>query len=111
MTGGAWAVEVTDAAYSDLWEAASYMRDVLRSPKAAKDFVLSFEARVDDLRTFPEGRPLVRDYELAQKGYRWSPIGSFMLFYTVDRDGRKVVVERVLYGARDWKSLLTEDDE
>lgn len=111
MTDGAWAVEVTDAAYGDLWEAASYTRDVLRSSKAAKDFVLSFEARVDDLRTFPEGRPLVRDYELAQKGYRWSPVGSFMLFYAVDRDGRKVVVERVLYGARDWKSLLTENDE
>lgn len=37
MTGGEWSVEVTDTAYGDLWEAASYMRDILRSPKAAKD--------------------------------------------------------------------------
>lgn len=56
--------------YGDLWEVASCMRDVPRSPKAAKDSVLSLEARVDDLRTLPEGRPLVRGYGLSQKGYR-----------------------------------------
>lgn len=101
-----WAVDVTDTAYDDLREAAAYMRDVLGSSGAAADFVAEFESRVESLETFPEGRPLVRDYELARRGYRWCPVGNFMMFYTVDREGLRVVVERVLYGARDWKSLL-----
>lgn len=107
MTGGAeWAVEVTDSAYEDLREAAAYMRDALGSSKAAADFIAAFEDQVKALETFPEGRPLVRDYELAKRGYRWCPAGNFMMFYTVSRENLRVVVERVLYGARDWKSLL-----
>lgn len=101
-----WSVEVTDAAYGDLREAAAYMCDALGSLKAAVDFVEAFEAQVEALETFPEGRALVRDYELARKGYRWCPVGNFMMFYTIDRERLRVVVERVLYGARDWKSLV-----
>lgn len=48
----------------------------------------------------------MRDYELARKGYRWCPVGNFMVFYTTDRERLRVVIERVLYGARDWKSLV-----
>lgn len=101
-----WSVEVTETAYEDLREAAAYMRDALGSPKAATDFVAAFEAQVEALETFLEGRALVRDYELARKGYRWCPVGNFMVFYTTDRERLRVVIERVLYGARDWKSLV-----
>lgn len=101
-----WSVEVTNSAYEDLREAAAYMRDALKSPKAAADFVAAFEAQIKALETFPEERALVHDYELAKKGYRWCPVGHFMMFYTTDRECLRVVVERVLYGARDWKSLV-----
>ena len=75
-------------------------------PTAAADFIDAFEAQLEALEAFPEGRALVADYELARKGYRWCPVGNFMLFYTVDADTGMVYVERLLYGARDWKSLL-----
>ena len=101
-----WTVDVTNSAYADLREAALYMHDVLGSPKAAGDFVTAFESQVEALRTFPEGRPPVRDYELAKRGYRWCPLGNFMMFYTVDRKRLRVTVERVLYGTQDWKSLV-----
>ena len=101
-----WTVSVTDSAYEDLREAALYMRDALKSPKAAVSFVKAFENQVEALETFPEGRPLVQDYELAKRGYRWCPVGNFMLFYTVNQEKLEVMVERVLYGAQDWKSLV-----
>ncbi len=104
-----WEVRVTDAAYQDLREAAAYMRDALGSPKAARDFVGEFESRVSLLETFPEGRPLVADFDLARKGYRWCPVGNFMLFYTADRESLTVMVERLLYGARDWKSIVGDE--
>ena len=101
-----WEVCVTSAAYEDVREAAVYMRDSLQSPAAATGFIDTFEAQLEALETFPEGRALVADYELARKGYRWCPVGNFMLFYTVDVDAGTVYVERLLYGSRDWKSLL-----
>lgn len=106
MTDGAWDVQVTRLAHADVREAACYMRDALLSPKAARDFVETFAAQVDALRTFSEARPLVHDYELARRGYRWCPVGNFMLFFTVDASAHAVMIERVLYGARDWKSLV-----
>jgi toxin ParE1/3/4 len=101
-----WSVDVTNTAYEDLREAAAYMRDSLKSPGAAADFVAAFEAQVEALKTFPEGRPPARDHELARKGYRWCPVGKFMVFYTTDRATLRVIIERVLYGSRDWKSLV-----
>ena len=65
-----------------------------------------FETQLEASETFPEGRALVADYELARKGYRWCPVGNFMLLYTADADTGTVYVERLLYGVRDWKSLL-----
>lgn len=103
---GSFEVVVTESAFSDLREALTYMRTVLGSPKAARDFLDSFEAQVVALETFPEGRPLVHDYELSRMGYRWCPIGNFMLFFRVSKEARRVTVDRLLYGARDWRSLL-----
>lgn len=74
------------------------MRDTPLSPKAAKTFIDAFEEAVGDLSTFPEGKPLASDFDLAKRGYRWIPVGKFMLFCTTDRDAHTVVVERLLYG-------------
>ncbi len=82
------------------------MRDALLPPSAAKTFIDAFEEAVGDLSTFPEGRPLVSDFDLARRGYRWIPVGKFMLFYTTDRGAHTVVVERLLYGPRDWAKML-----
>ncbi len=106
MSSDVWEVRVTQTAYEDLREAATYMRDRLCTPKSASMFIDAFESTVANLSTFPEGRPPVSDYALAKQGYRWTPVGDFMLFYTVQRDTRTVMVERLLYGSRDWKSLL-----
>ena len=83
------------------------MRDALLPPSAAKTFIDAFEEAIGDLSTFPEGRPLVSDFDLAKRGYRWVPVEKFMLFYTTNRDTHTVVVvERLLYGPRDWAKML-----
>ena len=106
MPASEWNVLVTEIAYQDLREAAAYVRDTLLSTKAAKTFIDAFEEAVGDLSTLLEGRPLVSDFDLAKRGYRWIPVGKFMLFYTTDRDAHTVVVERLLYGPRDWAKML-----
>ena len=82
------------------------MRDTLLSSKVAKTFINAFEEAAGDLSPFPEGRPLVSDFDLAKRGYRWVPVGKFMLFYATNRGTHTVVVERLLYGPRDWAKML-----
>lgn len=101
-----WEVEVTEAAYQDLRAAAAYVGETLLAPKAAGNLIAEFEKRAHSLGVFPEGRPLVSDFELARLGYRWAPVGNFMMFYRVDREKHAVTVDRFLYGARDWKGIV-----
>ena len=82
------------------------MRDALDSPKRRPTSSRPLRPRPGRSRTSPEGGVPVRDHELARKGCRWCLVGSFMAFYTADRERPRVVVERALYGARDWKSLV-----
>lgn len=105
-----WAVEITEIALDDMREAVMYMRDALKSSQAAECFLEPFFEVADSLKTYPERRPLVRDFELARRGYRWCSVGNFMLFFTADGEARHVVVERVLYGASDWKTLVDDGD-
>lgn len=102
----AWNVRFTDLAVQDVREAAAYMQDQLGAPRAALRFLDELEGKVDLLKSYPESCTRVRDYELYQKGYRWCAVGNFLMFFTTDLDDRLVTIERVLYGYRDWKSLL-----
>lgn len=101
-----WDVVVTEAALADVREAALYMQDQLASPAAASRFVDEFEKRVDDLAAMPEGRAPVSDFELARLGYRWCLVGKFMMFCRTFHETQTAIVDRVLYGSSDWKSLL-----
>ncbi|WP_130813101.1 type II toxin-antitoxin system RelE/ParE family toxin [Olsenella sp. Marseille-P4559] len=102
----AWRVRLTDMAVADIREAAAYMADQLANPMAADDFLDEVQAKVDMLKKSPESYARARDFDLAKAGYRWCPVGSFLMFFIADDTHHFVCVERVLFGARDWKSLL-----
>ncbi len=101
-----WNVQLTEAALSDIHEAIGYIRAQLGAPFAAEDFLDKVDAQVELLEKPPKSRPLVRDYGLAKAGYRWCAAGNFLMFFTLDEEMHCVYVERVLYGARDWRMLL-----
>lgn len=101
-----YSVKVTDAAERDLSDIAGYLQARLESPGAAASFLDGFERLVGDLETLPSVHPRVRDGFLAEAGYRWSPIGSYMAFFTIDEPDATVVVERVLHGTRNWKTIV-----
>jgi plasmid stabilization system protein ParE len=102
----AWRVRLADTAVADIREAAAYMSDQLMNPMAADSFLDEVQAKVDMLKKNPEAFSRVRDFDLAKAGYRWCSVGNFLMFFTADEAQHLVHIERVLFGARDWKSLL-----
>lgn len=103
---GCWEVRFSQTAVEDVREAAHYMQRQLGAPKAATAFLDQIEEKVSLLESLPESCPLVRDFELSRVGYRWCSVGSFLMFFTTNDSSHTVNIERILYGARDWKSLL-----
>lgn len=101
-----WHVVMTETALSDVEEAAWYMRRRLGSPKAACSFVRKVQGKVDLLSKLPLSCPSVTDGALAKVGYRWCAVGNYLMFFTIAEDTQTVCVERVLYGASDWESVL-----
>ena len=59
---------------------------------------------IASLSYMPERCPRPKDLALAAKGYRCLLVKNYLVFYVVDRDA--VQIRRVLYGRREYSSLL-----
>jgi plasmid stabilization system protein ParE len=102
MTKRKHPVLIYPAAEADLWEIVSYLREL--SPTAAKNFLDSLGARLEELEAFSELHPQTKDKRLAEKGYRSFPIGNHIVFYTIAEDC--VQIRRIIYGKRQFRELL-----
>ena len=100
-----YAVVVTESAERDLAGIVDYVSNHLSNP-AAIGILDKFEQLVENLEETPEAHAVVRDELLALVGYRWSAIGSYMAFFTIDEKAGIVNVERVLHGTMSWRKIV-----
>ena len=97
-------VVISPPAKADMREIGDYIRRELKNPGAAMGRIRRFRAAIDSLRDFPEsGAPLLPPGK-ARCPYRFLVCGNYLIFYHTD--GAAVMVDRVLYGRRDYLALL-----
>lgn len=96
-------------ARADVRAAVRYIAVDLREPDTAKRMVIRFKEAVLSLKDMPERFPLVHDSYLASSGFRTTQVGNYLIFYRVNREEHQVEIIRVLYGKRDWISILQEN--
>ena len=98
---------VSPLAKADMREIGDYICNELKNPIAAKRTILRFQEAVKPLRKYPEmGSPLLSTENQAIP-YRYLVCGSYLIFYHL---GEEVVqIDRVLYGRRDYLTLLFGD--
>ena len=99
-------VIMTKPARTDIARIGRYIAMELHSPQSASALVEYIQAAVHGLKNMPKRHALVADERLAFSGIRAIPIKNYLVFYTVDDDAQTVVIQRVLYGRRDWANLL-----
>lgn len=99
-------VILTAAARADLREIQHYTATVLMNPSASKGMLKRITAQLRTLEQFPEaGTPILpRESPVV---YRYLVCGSYMAFYHIQRD--TAVVDRILYGRRDYLAILFGD--
>jgi plasmid stabilization system protein ParE len=81
-----------------------FFRDELRSAKL-KDEVKKAYVK---LKENPFMYPAVPDEYWASKGFRFTMVKNYMLFYKVKE--KQINIDRFLYGHRDWMNILTQGD-
>lgn len=102
----AYDVLISEPAERDMAEILTYIKVNLCAPEAAKKLLAELKEQIMSLSTQPERCPLVLDEVLAQKGYRKLIVQNYIVFYIVSHEEKCVMVYRVLYGRRQWESLL-----
>lgn len=99
-------IRFTPLAYEDLDEIDTYISVTLVNPQAAERLLEEMENSINQLIQFPYIGSEVDDPYLARKGYRKLVVENYLVFHLVDSDQKQVVIMRVLYGAREYRSLL-----
>ncbi len=99
-------VLITDLARHDIDETVEYIAVKLSNPTAAGDFLDDVEKCFSLLRTNPFIFAKSADARLEKEGFRRALIKNYILFFKVFDDERKVVVYRIIYGAREYQKFL-----
>ena len=89
-------------AKQDLLDIIDYLNTL--SPDAALRYYDLLTEEIASLSRMPERCPHPKDLALAAKGYRYLIVKDYLVFYVVS--GRTVQIRRILYGRRDYQSLL-----
>ena len=96
-------VKLSAAAKADLQEIRRYICSVLSNPGASKQTMKRITSHLHTLEQFPEaGTPIL--IPGSPVAYRYLVCGSYMAFYHVHNE--EVMVDRILYGRRDYLSIL-----
>ena len=103
---GVYSVYLTEPAENDLREIAGYISATLNEPTTALNMVKIIKQSIAKLETMALAYPLIRDERLARLGYRVLVIKNYIAFYVANEKEKSVVVDRILYGRRDWQSIL-----
>jgi len=99
-------VDITKPAENDIYDAAKYIAEQLLNPSAADRLIDDIEHVVNSLNNMPDRHPLVSDEVLARLGFRFIPVNNYLIFYIIREDIKTVVIQRFLYGRRDWVNIL-----
>ncbi|MCL2425916.1 MAG: type II toxin-antitoxin system RelE/ParE family toxin [Oscillospiraceae bacterium] len=97
----------------DLNDIKKHISEELDSPVAAKNTIEKITRKIRKLEDFPEmGAPLSSIVDI-ETDYRFLVCNNYLVFYRVDKT--EVLIIRVVYGGRDYLSLLfreqSKDDE
>ena len=97
-------VTISPLARADMREIADYIESRLQNPSAALNIIRRLRTAILSLGSYPEmGSPLLVS-DKPDCPYRYLVCGNYMVFYHISNDA--VRIDRVLYGRRDYLSIL-----
>lgn len=102
MTKNNFDVRLLSIAEEDFAEIIYYI--AAENSKAAEQLANKIEKNLALLSDNPHLGRIPRDAGLKALGYRYLIIENYLAFYTIEK--RTILIQRILHGARSYKSLL-----
>lgn len=101
-----YTIKISLSASDDLKQIAVYMRNVLKVPNTARNYLKLFRQEIDKLAVLPKRHEVIEKETINQFAVRKLVVKNYIIFYIVDDEEKTVNVERILYGASDWMNEL-----
>ena len=98
-------IEYSPRALKDLDEIWDYIEVELCNPSAAQNTVDGIMDRVDGIASFTESGSKLEFENGLNSGYRYVVFKNYLAFYRL-KPNDIVYVDRVIYGGRDYMSIL-----
>jgi len=102
-------IDITEPAENDIQDAVKYITEHLLNPSAAERLIDDTENAVNSLSNMPDRHAPVKNEVLARLGFRFIPVKNYLVFYIIREEIKTVVIQRFLYGRRDWVNLLKDE--
>ena len=99
-------LKITELAQNDLDSIIEYIAVQLANPIAAGDFLDEVEKCYSYLHSNPLMYPKCSDAKLEKEGYRKALVKNYIIFFKIFENEKKVIVYRIVYGARDYLKLF-----
>ena len=97
-------IHYTPQAMDDLEEIWAYISDELSNPSAARNTIDGILKAVERLKVFSGAGAVLTFSDGINSGYRFVRYGNYLAFYRVIESD--VFVDRIIYGKRDYMSVL-----
>ena len=104
MESKKYQLKIFPMARLDMEQIFNYIAVELCNPTAAIGQINDFEKAFENVCTFPESCPYINNEYVKDKSLRKLIVNNYIAFYRVR--GNEVQVVRVLYGMRNYDSLL-----
>jgi plasmid stabilization system protein ParE len=92
--------------YEDIQSSINYIKYNLQNQVAAQRLKNEIKKAYKKIKENPFIYPAVPVEHLALKGYRFTMVKNYMLFFKVKE--KQINIDRFLYGPRDWINILKE---
>ncbi|MDR0465706.1 MAG: type II toxin-antitoxin system RelE/ParE family toxin [Treponema sp.] len=99
-----YTIKFAESYRNDVKSAVNYIKNNLQNPIAAQRLKDVIKNKVKKIKENPLIFSRVPDKYLASKGYRFSIINNYLIFFMVNE--KQIDIIRFLYGYRDWINIL-----
>ena len=99
-------IELSIKAKEDYMSIIRYIKYKLLEPNIAEKYAELIKNEINTLKYNPQKFAII-DYDIIKKyKFRKLIIKNYIAFYRINENEKIVNVERILYGATDWKNKL-----
>lgn len=101
-----YTITMSITAKNDLKSLVLYIKNELKEPKIASRYSKMIKSEIKKLEDLPQRFVSIDDEDMKDLKIRKLIIKNYIAFYRINEEKRIVTVERILYDASNWSSIL-----